>query len=543
MPPVTSIGRLNAEITARSKKFEAGFARANKSLKKHGRAQFNVQKQVANTNRAFASFRRSVGVLTGVGGLAAITRGSMQYAVRIGEIRDRMSLTTKETQDFFAVTTRMNIPFEKAAMALQRWTRRVGEAQKGRGEFLETAREINLQLFDMEGRAKSSTRLLLEFADATQKTATGQEKLANVFKAMDSEGADLVRILKLGSEGYKELAKEGTEAMGALSAQTIENMTKANRAIEEFKRTAQIRIASIISGGPEMEETFKLLTLQFSKVATKFGMFLMENVVAAGEAVTKIVAKPLIKSVKESGSLLKELGARVGKFAGKQINANIVRLNPLLTSLGIKQIPQIPTSAFGRLDKAEQDARGAFMKSRGTKLPTVAEEFEAAFSKGRMDKIQASVDELFEKSILVTRSRLNRLLSGGGDRGATPPGPPPPGRRRRIIDPRSLDQKKILQTLNQAALGPGGESRGIRFQRMATGGFQRFVDGRKAGQLSNVNAVNALARQQLQRQRREQRDQKNIATMTESMSAIEVIMQDLKAALSAEGGASAGGGG
>ncbi len=128
----------------------------------------------------------------------------------VGKLNAKLKLGTDFIQKFRFAAQQAGVETITTDLALQRFVRRLGEAQNGTGELAPALRRMGIQLKDnVTGRFKTSQQVLLEFADGLQKTRQDTTKLALAFKAFDSEGAALVAVLENGSD---ELLKFFTQA-------------------------------------------------------------------------------------------------------------------------------------------------------------------------------------------------------------------------------------------------------------------------------------------------------------------------------------------
>mgnify|MGYP003115290168 FL=1 len=123
-------------------------------------------------------------------------------------------------------------------MALQRFIRRVGEAQNGTGEAKAALEELGIQLKNNDGTLRSTEEVLFDVADGIKNTEDASTRLRLAFKFFDSEGAALVNTLKGGSEGLQEFFKEA-EDLGII----IDSETTA--AFEKFGDTTSMDFKQI----------------------------------------------------------------------------------------------------------------------------------------------------------------------------------------------------------------------------------------------------------------------------------------------------------
>ena len=88
--------------------------------------------------------------------------------------------------------------------------------------------------------------VLKELADIMKGNTNQADNLRIAFKAFDSEGADLVRILDKGAEGFDELAKKGNQMFGVFSSANVEALSQAKTSLESLGRSATIVSGKLI---------------------------------------------------------------------------------------------------------------------------------------------------------------------------------------------------------------------------------------------------------------------------------------------------------
>ena len=198
---------------------------------------------LSKLNRAFGL----VGAGLSVGALATFARNSLQLADDLGTAAATIGVSTDFLQEFQYAAEQSGISTDKATMGLQRFTRRLAQAQAGTGELLPTLKQLGIAMFDQEGRARSSEEVLGDFADALKNIQDPQAQLLAGFKAFDSEGAQLIAMLKNGSKGLEELRAQAHEAGVVLDEELIRDLDKSDKALKRIGRRAKIEFAKFMS--------------------------------------------------------------------------------------------------------------------------------------------------------------------------------------------------------------------------------------------------------------------------------------------------------
>lgn len=223
--------------------------------------------QIAKTTRESANLRAAGGSLSGafrMGGaiagftallgvatrltsqLPALTREVIAGGDAIAKKSELYGVSTSMLQEFRFAAQQTGVETHTADMALQRFTRRFGEAAEGTGELLPILRQYNIAVKDSEGNTRAVEDVMSDLADVIAATPSRAERLRIAFKAFDSEGAALVNTLRGGSEGLAELRAQAQEAGVVLGADTVEAFEQAQSAMDQFTASAKARFAEVV---------------------------------------------------------------------------------------------------------------------------------------------------------------------------------------------------------------------------------------------------------------------------------------------------------
>lgn len=152
----------------------------------------------------------------------------------VGKLNQKLGLSTSFIQKFRFAAQQAGVETITTDLALQRFVRRLGEAQKNTGELLPALRRLGINLKDNNGNLKSAEEVLLEFADGLQKTRQDTTKLALAFKAFDSEGAALVSLLEEGSDALKDFFTQADKLGFVLETDAIKRVEQFNDNFNEL---------------------------------------------------------------------------------------------------------------------------------------------------------------------------------------------------------------------------------------------------------------------------------------------------------------------
>lgn len=234
--------------TTNMSRFERDFATVTNQVQRNNRRiESNFQRMQRNITR---SLRGILPILSGAA-LVQGARRAIEYGDAIGVAADRLGVGVEFLQEFrFAAEDASNVMATQADVALQRFTRRVGEAAQGTGELRGVLEQYDIQVRNADGSARAITDVLADYADVVAGAESSQEQLRLAFKAFDSEGAALVNLLRQGSEGWEAYADAAREA-GILTDQQVREAQELDAQLTRLSLTLSTNLAqAFISLGP-----------------------------------------------------------------------------------------------------------------------------------------------------------------------------------------------------------------------------------------------------------------------------------------------------
>ena len=126
-------------------------------------------------------------------------------------------------------------------MAMQRFSRRLGEAQQGTGELKQTLIDYGIAVRNVDGSSRSVDAVLNDFANTIQNAESDTERLRIAFKGFDSEGASLVNMLKDGSIGLQAFRDEAEFLGVIIEDDLLRNAEKTNDQFEIMTQMFSIK--------------------------------------------------------------------------------------------------------------------------------------------------------------------------------------------------------------------------------------------------------------------------------------------------------------
>ena len=214
--------KLRVDIEARTADIDRKMDKLNKNLKRTRR----------NTTLAGKAFKKMSGYLIAAFGVRAVVSGirnTVSELDKLAKSADRVGVSIEGLQVLRFGGLLEGISDRTVDMAMQRFSRRLGEVAQGRGELYKTAKAMGLALREENGTMRTTEAILRDYAEAIKNAESDQERLRLAFKAFDSEGAAMVALLRDGSEGLDALAEAAREAGIVMSEDTVRRMEKAQQ--------------------------------------------------------------------------------------------------------------------------------------------------------------------------------------------------------------------------------------------------------------------------------------------------------------------------
>jgi len=248
-----------ATLILRTKQFSKGISTAAKGVGVLGGALGKLGGLIGKITLAFTAF---------AGVIAALILRQTALIDRIGKVSKVTGVASDTLQKFSFAAELAGVSTDQAEVALRRFSRRLGEAQKGTGELAPELKRLGIELRDSNGEFKSAEDVLFELADAIKNTEGASARLSIAFKAFDSEGAELVNVLNQGGDAMRRVFERASELGAVLSASAIAGVERFNDAMTELRKLAN-GIANVFVAA--LAPALTKVTLDFTNFLVKIG--------------------------------------------------------------------------------------------------------------------------------------------------------------------------------------------------------------------------------------------------------------------------------
>ena len=242
----TATERFNRELQDLRRELQAGAI----TIETYRRASDRLEKELAASRKQAMGLKKdllgvSTNVKTLVKGFIAFqaTRGAINTVAAELERIDEIAKTSRKLGIDSSDLVALRLAGEQLAgmatgqldTALQRMTRRIAEAAKGAGEAKSTIEGLGFDPKQLSTRGPVEAFRLL--SDAVRETEDESEQLRIAFKLFDSEGADVVNIMKQGGDAV-DLFREKTQRLGLTFTDDVaRNVEQTKDALSDARNT------------------------------------------------------------------------------------------------------------------------------------------------------------------------------------------------------------------------------------------------------------------------------------------------------------------
>lgn len=316
--------RVRTEFDANTAQFERGVRRMNDQMRRFQRGTESRLDRIDNrfrrSVRAVRQLRNAFAALAAVAGLRQLTRNVEQAVNQLDNIAkaaDRLGLTTDALQELRVAAELSGVSVRTFDLAFQRFVRRAGEAANGTGEAQDALETLGITMQELQ--TLSPEALFLRVAEAMGQTDDAAERLRLGFKLFDSEGVQVVEMLRNGTDGLEEMRAKARELGLVFESDLIRRTVEMRDELTLIQRQLNVDVTeAMVNLGPVIRDLGGLL------------VWLAERAAQAREGFVRLFSGQLAQSIADLG-IREELDAARAELAG--LNAELERaLNPATRS-------------------------------------------------------------------------------------------------------------------------------------------------------------------------------------------------------------------
>jgi len=240
------IVRIDADSSELRREYQRTLGETEKFTRAAGRSFDKLKTKLAAVTKSVFSFRGAVVAVAGATGLALLVRRSIETADAIGKTADKVGLSTDALQELRFAAEQAGVQQNVLDLAMQRFSRRVGEAAAGGGELKDTLEQYGIEVRNADGSTRALDAVLGDLANAIQNAASDQERLRISFKAFDSEGAALVNVLRDGADGLDAFRQQARDLGIVIDERLIRNAETAQGQLDAMSRVISAQLTTAL---------------------------------------------------------------------------------------------------------------------------------------------------------------------------------------------------------------------------------------------------------------------------------------------------------
>ena len=451
----TELERLELILAATTEELRREFRRAEqqsgRTTRRLEQDMRRLDTAVMTAGRGLRNLLAGAGIAIGVQAssrqLSNLTTRVLSTAAAIQQMSDVIGITAEELQVYRAIAADVEISTGSLDTALQRFSRRVGEAARGTGVLKDILEDNDIALRNADGTMRSINDILRDYADVVRDAGNDQEQLSLAVAAFDTEAARMVNVIDRGADALDEMAAEARETADVIRNDLIRRGDELNTQLGRLRvsmgNAFDAAVLEELSGGLEsIEGDFDQITEAARRMGTIVGGVINEIANAFNEL----------------------MALSEGELEGLRVIERLMRLTvpsggpraPIITRDQLAVVPNVEQLTGDLTDEiAASEIRMAELRDQIARLSDDAEGgiriAAEGFTRGTRNLLESELDAL-EASVAEARERLSVLqdlppLPGTRpvmqDEGAGSPIAPPSRTRLPVIEGTGLERSPI----------------------------------------------------------------------------------------------------
>lgn len=305
--------KLVVSLEANLKQYERELARAQKvtvsQLRKiegdAAKSMSRVEGSFAKAGSAIAGFGKGLvigGIFAAVAGLEQLVAGSISSAAKIGDLADKLGITTDKLQELQYGAVQANLSFEGLETGLLKFNKALAQAQNGSGDLLKTLEANGFSKAQI--KALSYAQALDVVADLIKNAKSEQDAFFITTQAFGKGSDEFAEFLRNGSAGLQGFGNAAHDAGAVIDEELIASAQRFDDAWAAALLRTKSKLGEFVL---ETTSVFEKLSNAFSTRAPT-NMFEAMRFLKTGSA-TAPVGAPASSALTESGPGKGSLGA------------------------------------------------------------------------------------------------------------------------------------------------------------------------------------------------------------------------------------------
>ena len=172
--------------------------------------------------------------------VAVLAKQSFDFADAIGKVATRTGMATDTIQAFQIAAIESGSTFEIANKSLEKFTRSVGDAQRGLKTQADIFKDLGVEIKDVNGNTKDMDTLLREVSDGMSKLESQSEKATAAANLFGRAGIQIVDVLDNGAAAFDAYIKKAQDYGLILDEKGIRKSEKFNDTLALINRQFKV---------------------------------------------------------------------------------------------------------------------------------------------------------------------------------------------------------------------------------------------------------------------------------------------------------------
>lgn len=236
---------LTVLLEAQTKQFDSAMKRLSKmtdtETKKVSKSLETMNAKMSGVANNFAKGFAIGAISAAVGALGAMVSSSIETAAAVGDLSDKLGVTSTKLQELNYGAVQANMDFAEFEKSLLKFSKSLGEARNGSGDLRKTLMANGFS--EAEIRAMDYSEALDTVAELVKNAATEQDAMLIITQAFGRGGAPMLEFLRDGKKGLDEFAAAAQKANAIISEESVKSAQKFDDAWAAGKTGAKAAIA------------------------------------------------------------------------------------------------------------------------------------------------------------------------------------------------------------------------------------------------------------------------------------------------------------
>ena len=235
---------LNVILTARDKEFQRKMKAAERRVeyfKKRSNSNLgSVTKSFGGLGRAAAAFLPALSVAALVAGVKRVT----SQLDEIGKKADQIGLTTDALQELRSIAESAGVAQSKLDSSMERFSKRLGEAEMGMGAAKSALEELNLSASDLTAMPLDDALTVVAEKMSQIESPTRQAALAAGL--FGREGVAMINMMRDGAAGMDAMRQQARDLGIVIDEELIRGAEEAQTQLDLMSRVISANLSSAL---------------------------------------------------------------------------------------------------------------------------------------------------------------------------------------------------------------------------------------------------------------------------------------------------------